>query len=94
MAIQTIYRELDRARTLIQKQTKQDDDNSEELEEDWTIVEESEEMDGAHPFAMPQPLAGIKQDASQMGGGSLVLGSMVLKGTAAQKHAAEVARRN
>ncbi|USP79978.1 glycosyltransferase family 1 protein [Curvularia clavata] len=94
VAIQTIYRELDRARTLIQKHTKQDDDNSEELEEDWTIVEESEEMDGARPFAMPQPLAGIKQDASQMGGGSLVLGSMVLKGTAAQKHAAEVARRD
>ena len=51
-------------------------------------------MDGPHPYAMPQPLAGIKQDASQMGGGSLVLGSMVLKGTAAQKQTSEAARRN
>ncbi|EUC51426.1 glycosyltransferase family 1 protein [Bipolaris oryzae ATCC 44560] len=95
VAIQTIYRELDRARTLIKKQTKQDDDNSEEFEEDWTIIEEGEEMDGAHPFAMQQPLAGINQDASQMGAGSLVLGSMVLKGAAAQKQApSEVARRD
>lgn len=52
-------------------------------------------MDGAHPFAMQQPLAGINQDASQMGAGSLVLGSMVLKGAAAQKQAPpEVARRD
>ncbi|XP_014551536.1 glycosyltransferase family 1 protein [Bipolaris victoriae FI3] len=95
VAIQTIYRELDRARTLIKKQTKQDDDNSEEFEEDWTIIEEGEEMDGAHPFAMQQPLVGINQDASQMGAGSLVLGSMVLKGAAAQKQAPpEVARRD
>ena len=95
VAIQTIYRELDRARTLIKKQTKQDDDNSEEFEEDWTIIEEGEEMDGAHPFAMQQPLAGINQDASQMGAGSLVLGSMVLKGAVAKKQAPpEVARRD
>lgn len=82
MAIQTIYRELDRARSLIKKHAKQDGDISDECEEDWTMVEEGEELETTSDrnFAAQQPLAGITQDASQTGGGSLVLGSMVLKG--------------
>ena len=90
VAIQTIYRELDRARTLIKKHTKQDDDQTDEFEEDWTMIEEGEEMDAAaHAFEAQQPLAGISQDASRTGGGSLVLGSMVLRGAGAQKRPSE-----
>ena len=89
VAIQTIYRELDRARTLIKKHTKQDDDQTDEFEEDWTMIEEGEEMDAAaHAFEAQQPLAGINQDASRTSGGSLVLGSMVLRG--AQKRPSEL----
>lgn len=81
VAIQTIYRELDRARSLIKKHAKVDGDLSEECEEDWTMVEDGEEIDVPHPFEVQQPVGGISQDASKIGGGSLVLGSMVLKGT-------------
>jgi sterol 3beta-glucosyltransferase len=92
VAIQTIYRELDRARALIKKHAKQDDDQTDEFEEDWTLVEEGEEVDvSAHPFEAQSPLMGIGQDASQTGGGSLVLGSMVLRG--AQKRNSESASR-
>ncbi|KAF7455509.1 Sterol 3-beta-glucosyltransferase [Pyrenophora tritici-repentis] len=92
VAIQTIYRELDRARTLIKKHTKQDDDQTDEFEEDWTMIEEGEEMDAAaHGFEVQQPLAGINQDASRTGRGSLVLGNMVLSGAGAQKRASEPA---
>lgn len=82
MAIQTIYRELDRARSLIKKHAKQDGDVSDDFEEDWTMVEEGEEFETTSDqnFTIQQPLAGITQDASRTGGGSLVLGSMVLKG--------------
>tara|TARA_R110002003_G_scaffold433_3_gene19716 strand:+ start:10554 stop:10868 length:315 start_codon:yes stop_codon:yes gene_type:complete len=93
VAIQTIYRELDRARTLIKKHVKQDDDQTDEFEEDWTLVEEGEEIDvSAHPFEAEQPVRGIAQDASQTGGSSLALGSMVLKG--AQKRTSASAYRN
>ncbi|KAH7091030.1 sterol 3-beta-glucosyltransferase [Paraphoma chrysanthemicola] len=92
VAIQTIYRELDRARTLIKKHVKQDDDQTDEFEEDWTLVEEGEEIDvSSHPFEAQQPLAGTSQDASRTGGGSLALGSMVLKGV--QKRNSECAHR-
>lgn len=94
MAIQTIYRELDRARTLIKKQTKADDDQTEEFEEDWTMVEEGLEMEGAHAFETQQPLAGMDQDASRTGGGSLALGGMMLKGIGSQKRTSESARRD
>ncbi|KAH9869331.1 Sterol 3-beta-glucosyltransferase [Plenodomus lingam] len=91
VAIQTIYRELDRARSLVKKHAKLDGELSEEFEEDWTMVEDGEEIDVPHPFEVQQPVAGISQDASKMGGGSLVLGSMVLKG--AQKRSPESAYR-
>ncbi|KAL6710453.1 Sterol 3-beta-glucosyltransferase [Coniothyrium glycines] len=87
VAIQTIYRELDRARSLIKKHAKQDDDIIDEFEDDWTIVEDGEEMDVAHPFDAQQPALGISQDASRTGRGSVVLGSMVLRG--AQKRNSE-----
>lgn len=89
VAIQTIYRELDRARSLIKKHAKQDDDQSEEFEEDWTIVEDGEEVDVSHPFEVQQPRAG---DATRtVSGGPVVLGSMVLRG--AQKRNSESANR-
>jgi sterol 3beta-glucosyltransferase len=81
VAIQTIYRELDRARSLIKKHVKQDDDQTDEFEEDWTLIEEGEDVDvSAHPFEAQSPLTGISQDASRTGGGVLALGSMVMKG--------------
>jgi sterol 3beta-glucosyltransferase len=58
------------------------------------MIEESEEMDVQHPFEVQQPLAGISQDASRHGGGSLVLGSMALRGAGAQKRVSESAHRD
>jgi sterol 3beta-glucosyltransferase len=86
VAIQTIYRELDRARTLINKHAKRDDDHTDEFEDDWTMIGDDEEVDVA-PFEAQQAVTGMTQDASRTGGGSLVLGSMVLRG--AQKRTSE-----
>jgi sterol 3beta-glucosyltransferase len=80
VAIQTIYRELDRARTLINKHAKRDDDHTDEFEEDWTMIEDEDEVDVA-PFEAQQAVTGMTQDASRTGGGPLVLGSMVMRGT-------------
>lgn len=91
MAIQTIYRELDRARTLIQKHAKRDDD-SDEFEEDWTLIEDDAEADVPQPFEIQQPIAGMS--ASRMGGGSVVLGSMALKGASAAPKAKEFTHRD
>ncbi|KAH6643986.1 UDP-glucose:sterol glycosyltransferase [Boeremia exigua] len=92
VAIQTIYRELDRARTLINKHAKQDgDDHTDEFEDDWTMVEDAEEVD-VGPFEAQRAVAGMTQDASRTGGGSLVLGSMVLRG--AQRRISESASRD
>jgi len=87
VAIQTIYRELDRARTLIKTHGKQpgyeDADATDDGfgdEDDWTLVnEEGEKAEVSHPYVVKEPVAGMEQDASRMGGGNLVLGSMVLK---------------
>jgi sterol 3beta-glucosyltransferase len=93
VAIQTIYRELDRARSLIKKHAKQDGDQTDDFDEDWTMVDEGEELDAAaYPFQAQQALMGINQDASRTGGGSLALGSMVLRG--AQKRTSESANRD
>lgn len=91
MAIQTIYRELDRARTLINKHARQDDDHTDEFEDDWTMVDDGEEVDVA-PFEAQHAISGMTQDASRTGGGSLVLGSMVLRG--AQTRTSESASRS
>ncbi|KAH3903828.1 sterol 3-beta-glucosyltransferase [Parastagonospora nodorum] len=93
VAIQTIYRELDRARTLVKKHVKQDDEQTDEFEEDWTMIEEGQDVDvSAHHFEAQSPLVGMNQDAPRTGGGSLVLGSMVMKG--AQKRNSESAYRD
>jgi len=92
VAIQTIYRELDRARALVKKHVKQDDDQTDEFEEDWTMIEDDQDVDvSAHHFEAQSPVVGMGQDASRTGGGSLVLGSMVMKG--AQKRNSESAYR-
>lgn len=91
MAIQTIYRELDRARTLINKHAKQDDDHTDEFDDDWTMVDDGEEI-GVAPFEAQHAVAGMTQDATRTGGGSLVLGSMVLRG--AQTRSSGSASRN
>lgn len=53
-------------------------------------MDEDEEVDeSAYAFEAQQALMGITQDASRTGGGSLALGSMVLRG--AQKRDSESA---
>lgn len=81
VAIQTIYRELDRARSQIKKHVKRDDD-TDEFEEDWTIIEDDEEVGLPQAFEIQQPVSGMTRastDASRSGSGALALGSMVLK---------------
>jgi sterol 3beta-glucosyltransferase len=85
VAIQTIYRELDRARAFIKKPTKQDDEQTDEFEDDWTIIEEGEEIGIPHPFEVPSSPVGMGQGAYPTGGGSSVLGSILFKGVGAQK---------
>jgi sterol 3beta-glucosyltransferase len=93
VAIQTIYRELDRARALVKKHAKQDDDQTDEFEEDWTLIEEGEDVEAsAHPFEAHSPPMGISQDTTRTGGGPLALGSMVMRG--AQKRNSESAYRD
>jgi sterol 3beta-glucosyltransferase len=71
---------LDRARSLIKKHAKQDGDQTDEFEEDWTLIEEGEEVDvSAFPFGVQPPVTGIRQDPPKVGGASTVLGSMVMK---------------
>lgn len=79
VAIQTIYRELDRARTLINKQARLDDDHTDEFDDDWTMINDEEEAEVA-PLEAQHAITGMTQDASQTGGGPLVAGSMVLRG--------------
>lgn len=72
---------------------KQDDDNTDEFEEDWDIIDEGEGIDVPHPYDIQQPVAGLGQDASRTGRGSLALGSVVLKGAGVQKGSMESARK-
>lgn len=69
----------------------QDGDHTDDFEEDWTMIEDGEEIDVA-PLESQETVTGMTQDASRTGGGSLVLGSMVLRG--AQKRSSESASRN
>lgn len=85
LAIQTIYRELDRARSQIKKHAKHDNDDTDEFEEDWTIVEDDEEAELPQMSEVQQPITGMSRastDASRTGSGALALGSMVLKANA------------
>ncbi|KAF2878122.1 sterol 3-beta-glucosyltransferase [Massariosphaeria phaeospora] len=89
VAIQTIYREMDRARALVKQQhVKPGVGHADEFEEDWTLVEDDEEVDIAHPFEIQQPIAGMNRastDISRIGPSSLALGSMVLRGASTSK---------
>jgi sterol 3beta-glucosyltransferase len=79
----------------VKKHARQDDDQTDECEEDWTLVDEGEDIDvSAHPLEAQSPLMGISQDASRTGGGSVALGSMVLRGVGAQKRNAEFTYRD
>lgn len=87
MAIQTIYRELDRAKSLIKKETRTDGDS--EFEDDWTFVDDDnddDEVDSVPQYAVGEAITGMKQlsmDGTQAGSSSLALGSIVLKGASA-----------
>ncbi|KAF2819680.1 sterol 3-beta-glucosyltransferase [Ophiobolus disseminans] len=81
VAIQTIYRELDRARSLIKKRVKQEGDQTDEFEEDWTLVEEDEEIgNSAYAAEVQQAVMQNTQNASVTGGSSMALGSTVSRG--------------
>ncbi|KAL5118466.1 Sterol 3-beta-glucosyltransferase [Pleosporales sp. CAS-2024a] len=81
VAIQTIYRELDRARAFVKKLEQQDADQTDESEEDWTMVEEGDDVDGSdEALEAHAALMDRDQDASRTGGGSLALGSMMVRG--------------
>ncbi|OAL01443.1 sterol 3-beta-glucosyltransferase [Phaeosphaeriaceae sp. SRC1lsM3a] len=93
VAVQTIYRELDRARALVKKHAKQDDDHTDEFDEDWTMIEEGEGIDmSSRPLEAQPSLVGSGQDGSRTGGGTVALGSMVLRG--AQKRHSEFGNRD
>lgn len=63
VAVQTIYRELDRARSQIQKHTKHDSD-ADEFDEDWTMIEEEENIDTPRVFEMQGSLDFAQQEAT------------------------------
>lgn len=95
VAIQTLYRELERARSLVKKNAKLDDEPSDGCEEDWTMVEDGEAAEVPHALEVqtPPPLAGARKEneASKTGKGSVVLDSAVLRG--APKRSSERASR-
>lgn len=82
---------------MIKKHAKRDDD-TDEFEEDWTIVEDDEEM---HPDVYPleAQMAAVMAmnqagtDRSNTGAGTLALGSMVLKGASTSRRISESACR-
>lgn len=82
-AVQTIYRELDRARFLASRHAKQEEGHSDEGDDDWTMVDE-EEVDLSHgeaSFDRFEAISGMAKDASVTGPGTLALGSMVVAST-------------
>lgn len=82
MAIQTIYRELDRAKALVKKHAKRDEEPS-DFDEDWTLVEDDAAADTSSFEIQYQPSANVGEgltDASRGAGGSLAFPSMVVKG--------------
>lgn len=61
VAIQTIYRELDRARFLVKKHAKQDEEHSDGYEDDWTMVDEDDES-GIGRVDAPLGMSGTEQE--------------------------------
>jgi sterol 3beta-glucosyltransferase len=90
VAIQTIYRELDRARSQVKKPTKRESDNdTQDLEEDWTIVDDEADFDAASKsFQLQEPLMGMQQAPTDAGTGSLALASIALKAASAKREGA------
>ncbi|KAF2273913.1 sterol 3-beta-glucosyltransferas-like protein [Westerdykella ornata] len=92
VAIQTIYRELDRAKALVVKHSRKpgdehndDEDDTVELDDGWMMVSDHPELDVAQADALKEAVAGMQQASTEApgpGGSSLAVGSMVLKGAA------------
>lgn len=80
VAIQTIYRELDRARTLINRHAKQEDDHTDEFEDDWTMIEDGDDVNIARFEAQQEAAAGSSPDAAGEGEGSSGLGNTATGG--------------
>jgi len=82
VAIQTIYRELDRAKSLVKKEVKQGDDS--EIEDEWTFVgnNDEDEMVGGEQAMVNQAMADLSLIPidGRLGSGSIGLGGVVLKG--------------
>ncbi|KAF1963360.1 sterol 3-beta-glucosyltransferase [Byssothecium circinans] len=92
VAIQTIYRELDRAKAMVKRHKQQDDDFDDDFD-DWTMIDD-DDGDQLHAYEAGPSVVGMSQDASRTGAGSLALGSMVLKGAGNSRHASESAFRD
>ncbi|OCK82777.1 glycosyltransferase family 1 protein [Lepidopterella palustris CBS 459.81] len=90
VAIQTIYRELDRAKSLVKKREKRND-AANEFEEDWTFIDDEEELEMAPQVAGWQSLKHIQNAPldGRAGSSALALGSMVLKGASTVQGDAE-----
>jgi sterol 3beta-glucosyltransferase len=71
---------------LIHKHTKPDDD-TEDFEDEWTMIEEDERLEMSKQYEIQEPIVGMSRastDASRLGAGSsLALGSKVMRGTGA-----------
>ena len=88
VAVQTIYRELERARTLVKKHAKKDgDDETDDFDDEWTIIEDEEEVEFGNQAMLNEAAAGMTNPSlDRSGAGTLALGSMVLKGASAKRN--------
>ncbi|KAJ4303770.1 Sterol 3-beta-glucosyltransferase [Kalmusia sp. IMI 367209] len=82
-AIQTIYRELDRARYLASTQAEREGDPIDDVDEDWTLVDDEGDLDisQGEPSLEHQAINGMRlqgEDATQTGSGMLALGGIVM----------------
>jgi sterol 3beta-glucosyltransferase len=78
---------------MVKKHNRQDNDFDDDFE-DWTMIDDEEDVEVPASFEIPSTVAGMHQDASRTGGGSLALGSMVLKGVATSRRTSESAKRD
>lgn len=69
---------------MIKKHPKRDDD-TDDFEEDWTLIDDDDEVEIPQSLGVGQATAGSSTDAPGIGGGSLAYASMVLKGGGVSK---------
>ncbi|KAF2495161.1 UDP-glucose:sterol glycosyltransferase [Lophium mytilinum] len=80
VAIQTIYRELDRARSLVRHREKPVEGATPEVEEDWTWIDDEEEEMEMAPQIQRQPAVAQASTDGRSGSSAPAIGRMVTKG--------------